>query len=308
MQLGRLHRAGDNPAPDGSLQLPLSWPSIAPAPPGAPSPGPLPPAVWAAQQPLDKAVFGSRYDDTELLGKAVTRGPSWMPVGVAMHVANGAAVRRRVREPGSARAAAALGARPSRRAGRERRGCGRWAGCPIASTRRATSWRRSPAIAARSRRRPGAICCSGWSSASWSAGSTVPRRTAAALRGARVPQRPWTDRACRGRRDRGRGRRLLRVLSARVLITGARRVRRAATSRRHAWPRATTSSPCRGPPASPRPPARAPSPWTFSTPRRPVTPSRKPNPRSSTTWPRWPRSRAPGSARERRWPRTRWPR
>jgi hypothetical protein len=46
--------------------------------------------VWAAQQPLDKAVFGSSYDDTELLGKAVTRGPSWMPVGVALHVANGA--------------------------------------------------------------------------------------------------------------------------------------------------------------------------------------------------------------------------
>jgi hypothetical protein len=46
--------------------------------------------VWAAQQPLDKAVFGTGYDDVELLGKAVTRGPYWAPVGVAMHVANGA--------------------------------------------------------------------------------------------------------------------------------------------------------------------------------------------------------------------------
>lgn len=48
-------------------------------------------AVWAAQQPLDIKVFGVRYDDTELLGKLVTRGRWWRPVGVAMHVANGAA-------------------------------------------------------------------------------------------------------------------------------------------------------------------------------------------------------------------------
>lgn len=46
--------------------------------------------VWAAQQPLDIEVFGVPYDDTELLGKAVTRGPLWRPVGVAMHLANGA--------------------------------------------------------------------------------------------------------------------------------------------------------------------------------------------------------------------------
>jgi hypothetical protein len=47
-------------------------------------------AVWAAQQPLDKRVFDSRYDDVELLGSAVTRGP-WYPVGLAIHVGNGAA-------------------------------------------------------------------------------------------------------------------------------------------------------------------------------------------------------------------------
>ena len=46
--------------------------------------------VWAAQQPLDIKVFGVRYDDTELLGKAVTRSPLWRPVGWALHVANGA--------------------------------------------------------------------------------------------------------------------------------------------------------------------------------------------------------------------------
>ena len=46
--------------------------------------------VWAAQQPLDIKVFGVQYDDTELLGKTVTRGRFWRPVGVAMHLANGA--------------------------------------------------------------------------------------------------------------------------------------------------------------------------------------------------------------------------
>lgn len=47
-------------------------------------------AVWALQQPLDKLVFGSRFDDVELLGKAVTRGDGWYPAGFAVHVQNGA--------------------------------------------------------------------------------------------------------------------------------------------------------------------------------------------------------------------------
>jgi len=47
-------------------------------------------AVWAAQQPLDKRAFGFPFDDVELLGKAVTRGPGWRLAGTAMHVANGA--------------------------------------------------------------------------------------------------------------------------------------------------------------------------------------------------------------------------
>jgi hypothetical protein len=46
--------------------------------------------VWAAQQPLDQRVFDSAYVDVELLGKAVTRGPGWYPVGLALHMANGA--------------------------------------------------------------------------------------------------------------------------------------------------------------------------------------------------------------------------
>lgn len=48
-------------------------------------------AVWAAQEPLDKRVFGVDYSDVELLGKAVTRGDEWPAIGLAMHVANGAA-------------------------------------------------------------------------------------------------------------------------------------------------------------------------------------------------------------------------
>jgi hypothetical protein len=48
-------------------------------------------AVWAAQQPLDKRVFGVEYNDVELLGKAVTRGSEWPAVGTALHIGNGAA-------------------------------------------------------------------------------------------------------------------------------------------------------------------------------------------------------------------------
>ena len=46
--------------------------------------------VWLAQQPLDKPVFGVDYDDSELLGKAITRGRAWPVVGAAMHLTNGA--------------------------------------------------------------------------------------------------------------------------------------------------------------------------------------------------------------------------
>jgi hypothetical protein len=70
--------------------------------------------VWAAQQPLDMKAFGVRYDDTELLGKAVTRGRAWPVVGLTLHLANGAAfgavyagVSRRVPLPAWARGPAA---------------------------------------------------------------------------------------------------------------------------------------------------------------------------------------------------------
>jgi hypothetical protein len=47
-------------------------------------------AIWALEQPLDKLVFDSSYDDVELLGRAVTRSERWFAPGFAMHVYNGA--------------------------------------------------------------------------------------------------------------------------------------------------------------------------------------------------------------------------
>jgi hypothetical protein len=51
--------------------------------------GGLAAGIWAAQQPLDKRVFGTDYDDVELVGKFVTRGSSWPLIGTAIHVGNG---------------------------------------------------------------------------------------------------------------------------------------------------------------------------------------------------------------------------
>ncbi len=73
-------------------------------------------SVWALQQPLDKRVFESSYDDVELLGKAVTRGSAWPIVGLVLHLQNGALFgavyanavpRARARVPGIACGAAA---------------------------------------------------------------------------------------------------------------------------------------------------------------------------------------------------------
>jgi hypothetical protein len=47
-------------------------------------------ALWALQQPLDKVVFSSQYDDVELLGKALTRSGGWYATGLLLHVQNGA--------------------------------------------------------------------------------------------------------------------------------------------------------------------------------------------------------------------------
>ena len=46
--------------------------------------------VMTLEQPLDKRLFDSKYDDVEILGKLVTRGDDWQPIGFALHVQNGA--------------------------------------------------------------------------------------------------------------------------------------------------------------------------------------------------------------------------
>ena len=42
------------------------------------------------EQPLDKRLFDCRYDDVEVLGRLVTRGDYWQPIGFVLHVQNGA--------------------------------------------------------------------------------------------------------------------------------------------------------------------------------------------------------------------------
>ena len=46
--------------------------------------------VMTLEQPLDKRLFDSKYDDVEILGKLVTRGDHWQPIGWMLHVQNGA--------------------------------------------------------------------------------------------------------------------------------------------------------------------------------------------------------------------------
>jgi hypothetical protein len=46
--------------------------------------------VMTLEQPLDQRIFDSKYDDVEILGKLVTRGDDWRPIGFVLHVQNGA--------------------------------------------------------------------------------------------------------------------------------------------------------------------------------------------------------------------------
>jgi hypothetical protein len=46
--------------------------------------------AWAAQMPIDKRIFGSDFDDVELLGKTLTRRRYWPLAGWALHLQNGA--------------------------------------------------------------------------------------------------------------------------------------------------------------------------------------------------------------------------
>jgi hypothetical protein len=46
--------------------------------------------VWGLLEPLDRRLLRCDYSDVAVLGKAITRGPAWRPLGFALHVANGA--------------------------------------------------------------------------------------------------------------------------------------------------------------------------------------------------------------------------
>ena len=127
-------------------------------------------AAWAAQQPLDKRVFGVEYDDVELLGKLFTRGPAWLPVGLAAHVGNGAvfgALYANV-APSLPGPRAACG--PARRARRVLRDVARDAAARPRASRPPLTSRHCGATRARSRRRPGGTRCSASSWASSSGG------------------------------------------------------------------------------------------------------------------------------------------
>ena len=46
--------------------------------------------VWGVLEPLDMRLFRSDYSDVAVLGKAVTRGRGWRPIGFGLHAVNGA--------------------------------------------------------------------------------------------------------------------------------------------------------------------------------------------------------------------------
>lgn len=47
--------------------------------------------AWALLEPVDQRLFRCDYSDVAVLGKLVTRGRGWWPIGLAVHAANGAA-------------------------------------------------------------------------------------------------------------------------------------------------------------------------------------------------------------------------
>ena len=54
--------------------------------------------AWALLEPLDRRLFRYDYSDIAVVGKFVTRGPAWRPIGLALHVVNGAAFGLAYRE------------------------------------------------------------------------------------------------------------------------------------------------------------------------------------------------------------------
>src|SRR5262249_7853396 len=46
--------------------------------------------IWAALEPIDRRLVRNDYSDVAVLGKALTRGRGWLPLGIAIHAVNGA--------------------------------------------------------------------------------------------------------------------------------------------------------------------------------------------------------------------------
>jgi hypothetical protein len=46
--------------------------------------------VWGLVESLDQRLLRHDYSDIALLGKFITRGPGWRPLGFAIHAVNGA--------------------------------------------------------------------------------------------------------------------------------------------------------------------------------------------------------------------------
>ena len=54
--------------------------------------------AWALFEPVDRRLFRSDYSDVAVLGKFVTTGHGWRPIGLVLHAANGAAFGLAYRE------------------------------------------------------------------------------------------------------------------------------------------------------------------------------------------------------------------
>ena len=46
--------------------------------------------VWVALEPIGQRAFRTRYSDVRLLGALITTRTAWRPIGIALHLANGA--------------------------------------------------------------------------------------------------------------------------------------------------------------------------------------------------------------------------
>ena len=110
-----------------------------------------------AIEPLDKRLLRCDYSDVAVLGKAVTRGPLWRPIGLALHAANGAAFGLAFDEVHRRDAACLPRGSPSGWRSPSTSRCIRSPGSSTATTPPAarTGSRRSSPTRARSSRRPG---------------------------------------------------------------------------------------------------------------------------------------------------------